>query len=185
MTDPLRPHPAIEALARCGLKAEGLRVEFEPVVQGDVVIVTPRAEADASMFVCIRHALWGQADIDFEDEKLGILYREFEHSANSAEGRAQARAWLAERGRLVDLPAIAEDEPAVSIMEKVEQFCRITPGAALELHGRFIALKPEALCPAALADFELVMNTMNAIDLDRHGLSFGFIGNAAAESNGS
>ena len=186
MTDTLRPYPVIESLAHCGLKAEGLRVEFEQVLQSDVVIVTPHAGADASMFICIRHAIWGRADIAFEDEKLGTLYREFEHSANSAEGRAQARAWLAERGRLLDLPSFAQDEPASSIVEKVERFCSIEPGTALELHGpRFIALKPEFFDPSALADFDLLMNTMNAIDLARHGLSFGFIGNVAAESDES
>jgi hypothetical protein len=185
VTDLLGLHPVIQPLARCGLKAEGLEVEFEEVLQGDVVTVTRRAGGDASMFICIRHAIWGNVDITFEDEKLGGLYAEFERAASSAEGRAQARAWLAERGRLVDLPAFAEDEPASSIIEKVERFCSIDPGAALELHGeRFIALKPEFLSPSALTDFELLMNTMSAIDLERHGLSFGFTGNGAAtESN--
>lgn len=181
MVDVLGLHPVVEQLTRCGLKAEGLRVEFEPVLQGDVVTVTPDAGADASMFICIRHALWGRADIGFEDEKLGTLYRDFEHSVNSAEGRAQARAWLAERGLLLDLPAFAEDEPAGAIVEKVERFCSIEPGTALELHGeQFIALKPEFLDPSALADFEFLMNTMSAIDLERHGLSFGFTGSEAA-----
>ncbi|MGA9582060.1 MAG: hypothetical protein WBR13_08845 [Allosphingosinicella sp.] len=183
MTDVLGLHPVIGQLTRCGLKAEGLRVEFEPVVQGDVVTVTAGAGADASMFICIRHASWGEADIIFEEERLGNLYRDFEHSVNSAEGRAQARAWLAERGRLGDLPVFAEDEPASSIVEKVERYCAIEPGTALELHGHFIALKPELLCPPALTDFEFLMNVMDAIDLQKHGLSFGFIGNAAVESN--
>jgi hypothetical protein len=173
----------IEQLARCGLDPEGLQVEFEQVLQGDVVTVTSRAGADPSMFICIRHAIWGKADIEFEDERLGELFREFDRAANSAEGRAQARAWLAGRGRLADLPVLAEDEPAVSIMEKVERFCSIAPGAALELHGEFIALKPEFLAPPALTDFEFLMNTMSAIDLDQHGLSFGFIGNAAASES--
>lgn len=172
----------IEGLARCGLKAEGLRVEFEPVLQGDVVTVTADAGADASMFICIRHALWGEADIVFDEEMMGNLYREFEQAVNSAEGRAQARAWLAERGRLADLPDFAENESAISIVEKVERFCSIEPGTALELHDRFISLKPEILCPPALADFEFLMNVMDAIDLEKHGLSFGFIGNAAVES---
>lgn len=183
MIDVLGLHPVIEQLTRCGLKAEGLRVEFEQVLQGDVVTVTPRAGADASMFICIRHALWGQADIAFEDEKLGALYRDFEHAVNSAEGQAQARAWLAERGRLLDLPTFTEHEPAISIVEKVERFCSIEPGTALEVHGeRFIALKPEFLDPSALADFECLMNAMSAIDLEKHGLSFGFIGNEAYDT---
>lgn len=172
--------PVIEQLVRCGLKAEGLRVEFEPVLQSDVVTVTPRARADASMFVSIRHAIWAIADIEFEDERLGGLFREFDRAVTFAESRAQARAWLAEQGRLPDLPVLAENDSPASIMEKVERFCSIPPGAALELHGEFIALKPGFLDPTALEDFELLLNTMSAIDLERHGLSFGFIGNAAA-----
>lgn len=185
MTNLLGLHPVIEQLGRCGLKPVGLEIEFEPVLQGDVVTVTRRAGADASMFVCIRHALWGQADIVFEDETLGTLYREFERAVNSAEGRAQARAWLAERGRLADLPVIAEGEPAISIVEKIERFCSLEPGTALELHGEFVALKPDFLDPPALGEFECLTNAMSAIDIEKHGLSFGFIGKAVAESDES
>jgi hypothetical protein len=178
LSDLPSPPPVIEQLTRCGLNAGGLTIEFDDLLQTAVVTVKIGAGGRASMFPCVRHAIWGAAEITFENEKLGEAYRQFDQSVGAAEGQAMARAWLAEHGLLDRLPQFATGEGEASIREKIESFCSIPRGTALELASPgFLTFRHDFMTLPPKPEFECLLYTLMAVDLEKQGLSFGFIGN--------
>ena len=174
--------PAVAQLVRCGVKADGLRVHFDEVLQSGVVTISRRAGATASMFICIRTAAWAKFDVSFEDKKLEVAYREFDREVGKAESQAQARASLAERGLRDSLPTIKDGETVSSLISRVERFCSIKPGTALEeVRPGLISIKSEYMTipPKPELEFECLMNVLSVLDLEKHNFHFGFIGNEA------
>ncbi|WP_447952478.1 hypothetical protein [Sphingopyxis chilensis] len=172
--------PVIQDLVRCGLDSAGLSISFDDELQSSVVTVARKAGGDASKFTCIRSAVWGKVDLAFQDNKLASDYRSFEAVVGLAEAQWQARHWLAERDMLKKLPDFADGTPPERIIWGIEQFCSIEPGEALALYSpTLITLRPDFLQPLGRPEFECLINVMMLIDLEKHGLEFGLIGNEA------
>jgi len=170
--------PVIQDLVRCGLDRSGLSISFDDLLQSHVVTVARKAGGKASQFTCVRSAVWGKVDISFDDEKLQSDYRSFEAAVGSAEVRWQARHWLAERGMLEKLPDFAVGTPTDKIMQDIEQFCSIEPGEALVLYSsKLITLRPDFVKIPVRPEFECLMQTLMLVDFEKHGLSFGLVGN--------
>lgn len=172
--------PVIQQLARCGLKAEKLHVRFDDLLQSDVVTVKTGSGADPEMFICIRRAVWGNTDIAFEDTQLDAEYRKFDQAVGTAEVKAQARAWLSSKGLLDKLPTFKVLEQSSSVIEKIEAFCSIPRGTALdEVLPGLISLKRGFLSLPPKPQLSCLLNVLMVVDLEKQGLRFGFIGNEA------
>lgn len=175
----------VQDLARCGLDPAGLTISFDELLQSTVVTVARKAGGNASGFTCIRSASWGKVEVTFEDDKLGAGYQSFSNAVGSTEARWLARHWLAERGLLERVPKFAIGTPPEEIATEIEKLCSIEPGKALELSSpNFVAVRPSFLKIPADQRIECLFNVMIAIDLEEHGLNFGFIGNQAFAGEG-
>ena len=169
----------VQDLARCGLKPAGLSISFDELLQSTVVTIARKAGGSASDFKCIRSAAWGKVDLTFEDDKLGADYQSFSNAVGSTEVRWLARHWLAERGLLERVPTFPIGTPPEEIATAIEKLCSIEPGNALELSSsNLVTVRPSFLKIPIDPRIECLFNVMIAIDLEEHGLNFGFIGNA-------
>jgi hypothetical protein len=172
--------PVIQDLVRCGLDRTGLSISFDDLLQSNVVTVARKAGGEASQFTCLRSAVWGKADILFDDEKLQSDYRSFDAAVALAEVRWEARHWLAERGMLEKLPEFSVGTPPDKIVRGIEEFCSIEPGKALSLYSpTSITFRSDFLKIPASPESECLIRAMSVIDLEKHGLEFVIIGNAA------
>jgi hypothetical protein len=178
--DAAPPVAIVSALKPCGLNANDITVRFDDEIQSTIVTVKSSVKVDASSFICLRQALWAKADIDFEDDHPRKSYRKFDDEISRAEGRAVARAWFEQRGLLDKLPSFTDGDSASSVTAKVEYFCGLKPGFAFE--ERFpglLSIKRELMTVPPKPGLECLFYAMAAIDTDKVGMRFGFIGNEA------
>lgn len=174
-------YPVVVAqLSPCGLRSGDVALRFDDELQSTIVTVRRSAKVDAPNFICIRQALWAKADVQFENERLFKLYRAFDEEMSRAEARAVARAWLNQRGLLERLPTFASGETASFVTVKIEQFCGIRAGAAFEERpGGFIAIKRSFMTMPPPPAAECLLYAVAAIDFEKLGFKFGFVGNEA------
>ncbi len=171
----------VAQLKPCGISVRDIAMHFDEELRFTIVTIRRSAKVDASKFICIRHALWAKADVEFEDERTLELYRAFDSELGRAEGRAIARAWLHQRGLPEQLPRFDVGEPAASVVAKIEQYCGIKPGTAFEHRfPGYVSVRRELLTFPVRPEAECLFQVLAAVDTDHLDFKIGFIGNGAA-----
>lgn len=176
------PRAAIVAeLKACRLESGEFSIRYDEELQTTIVLVKRATKVDASNFVCIRQALSGKADIDFEDEQLGDTYRAFDEEIGRTEGRAIAHAWFQQRGLLDKLPSFADGEASSSVTAKLERFCGLEPGSAFEeRYSGQVSMRRDFTTEPPKPGAKCLFFALAAVDTEKLGIKFGFIGNEAA-----
>ncbi len=126
----------------------------------------------------------------FSDEGTGQRYESIYSRLSAAAGLAHARDWLRARDLLTTLPLPQPGKPLSGYAQALEDFCGVPKRSLLvALNDHEMTFAPEALGKVTAnglekgavsnEQFECIMNSMTAAELDKHGLSLGFIGNEA------
>lgn len=103
LAEPVKPEVAAERVAACGFGA--VRARFDRLLQMDVIHVGDATSATDEQLRCAaRVALSAGLEILFP-EPSGRKFQPILSELESAQGKAEAEAWLEERGLLARLPA--------------------------------------------------------------------------------
>ncbi len=179
-TPPTTPPAIIKSLAECGLDTKAVTAVYDNELQSEVVTIGTDARARPDMFECIRAASWGKFDVTFTDEGLSKSYRAFDEAKAQIMIKAQAVSWLKAHGKFEGLPVFEPSDDASKFAQKVEKFCGIRPGEAIELISpTMFTFRREFMKFPINPKLECLMNVMFASDLESHGIHMGFIGNEA------
>ncbi len=183
----LPPSPIIIELAQCGLGRSGLSVAFDDLLQEEVVTISASAGAAESMFPCIRKVVWGKTGIVFDNKNLAEAYQQYSEQTSKQEVRETAWSWMKDRGLLDRLPEFSTGVAPRDVARAIERFCGLTPGTAFEFYTpQSLTFKPDFLkknLEQHTMNTECLFHTLALVDLDKLGISFGFIGNEATNEH--
>ncbi|MFA5965353.1 MAG: hypothetical protein WC804_15160 [Sphingomonas sp.] len=179
-TPPTMPPAIIKSLAECGLDKKAITVVYDNQLESEVVTIGTDARARTDMFECILTASWGKFDVMFADEALFKSYRALYEAKAQVVIKDQAISWLKAHGKFEGLPIFEPSDDASKFAQKVEKFCGLRPGEAIELISpTMFTFRREFMKFPINPKLECVMNVMFASDLESHGIHMGFIGNEA------
>ncbi|WP_157078360.1 hypothetical protein [Sphingobium abikonense] len=174
--------PIIEAVVQCGLQRSGVALRYEDILQSDVLSIAASAGASDTMFECIRLATWARAMVEFEQPELKDRYQAYENAKVGGLMKAYAQEKLRKTGKLDTMPAYSPERPLSEYLNALEVFCGLKPGSAFEVIGEnSFTYKSDFLTFPIKPGAECLTDAWMASDMEQHGISLVFIGNAAVE----
>ena len=179
------------AVTRCGVPLAEVQISYEDYLQSEEIRVLSSKLSDDQISCLLKTASAAPFPIvSFQDEH--VRTREFELSR--ADAKNKARDWLNKRGMLAELPTFdTSRESPLGFARRIETFCGIKPGDALEINEQLGIVTPRMewvgrplqrgwLWRKLNADrhnqqFECLLNVIAASNAESQGIKFGFVGN--------
>jgi hypothetical protein len=176
----LQPPPAPtlrdvqDRLASCGIAPDRVALRYERELQLDVVFIAGRGVPSADTLGCVaRMSVETGRLARFDDPDADTLYGDVWGELVQRTERERARQWLADAGRLEQLPVFdAQRQTSAAFGRRLEAFCGIPPGAALRVEAGLLAMAGTDDVPRLSApQRDCIVNAATAA-----GFVFGFIG---------
>jgi hypothetical protein len=174
----VNPQAALLAkIAACGLNPDGIAIHYDAELQSDVISLSAASEVAEAHFECLWKTARG-AIIEFADGGLGAKYDAFAEKRARAWMLSEAIGWLKAHNKFDGAPVYAAGDDLKAWAERVEGFCGMKPGEALELLGpRQMTMKPIDINGLTDPRRECLFYVLALSDLESAGVEFGFIGN--------
>lgn len=165
-------------MLRCGLKAGGFTVKYEPQLQGITIIITPQAEAKTEQFECIAAASDNEF-VNFTDGTMETAYRAWSDEKAKPIMLAQLRDDLAKHGWLKGLPERSDYASDALFAQALERHCGLAPGSMLTANAGELSTKPmlKQPSPAEFNKMSCVLSAVMYATVKDGQTKFGFVGN--------
>ncbi|MBF7015811.1 hypothetical protein HWN72_30475 [Novosphingobium sp. HR1a] len=167
--------PPIEALADCGLDAQGLTVSYDESAERYYIYISTRAGARKANLQCIWDATWPEF-VQLEDKQLQEDYEELSNNRFEPIAIESAKESLKNSGLLERLPSRANFTSTAEFAIAIEHLCGFATNQILQVNGDEISMVPHH-GSLSDSDFERIGCVFSALTASGEG-KIGIIGNA-------
>lgn len=171
----VKPEVAASLVADCGF--ENVQPVFDDTLQEDVIKVLDVTVATEEQLTCVANASLGSHYYVVFPGPVDQTYQPLYWRIFRERGKADARAWLEQRGLLSRLPTFdPKQSETAAFARTLEGLCGPMAAGTLKPMKGFATFSDEALSPGRLDD-ETFLCLLNVAEVS--GYPLGFIGNEA------
>lgn len=181
---PLPTRPVAEAIVDCGVNPGTFTISYEDDLQGNMIVFARGSGANERNLECVWEATWSEF-VQFGDPELQKAYdaigQKYYDTHLKGGVLESARAKLAKRGLLENLPKIGDFQSREEFAAALEKHCGFAPHSILKVQGDSFTIWPQVeATPPSEAEFEKLSCLLSSLTLAAAAdgsLKIGLVGN--------
>ena len=172
----------IEAIVRCEIPRESVRIAYEDYLQSDEVTITDLGKVTNDKLRCLKGAVHPFYILTIQNMAQRAAFYEFSKREDRPKQKSDALDWLRTKGLQDRLPVFDSGQRLEDFAAAVELACGLEAGIALMVVDKsLISVRPDSISietfEKSARDLECLTNMIGASDAYENGVGFGFIGN--------